>query len=519
MPKSQPVYDAAGEMQLMSDLWSPDIADDLRTFVRYVYPWGQPNTPLAHLAGPRNWQDAILKDMSDYIASARTHRQIHRVLPAMFKGAVASGRGIGKSALFSWLAHWNLSTRLGSSTWVTANGEPQLKTKTFPEISKWVSMAINAHWFEVQATKIFPAEWFAEAVQRDMKIDPAYWYITAQLWSEENPDAFAGAHNVYGEMYLFDEASGIPSPIWTVAEGVFTEEIIDRYWLAFSNPRRNSGAFFECFHKDRENWRRWQIDARDVDGTTKDAYESIIRKYGPDSDEARVEVYGKFPNSGVNQLIPLDLVLAAQQREAYDDRGAPLLLGVDVARRGANKSVLAFRKGRDARSIPWQSIQGRETPAVATAVAEAAQKYNVDAIFVDGNGVGGGVVDALKQWGYRVIDVQSGGSAIDKAKYKNKRAEMWGLMRDWLEIGSIPGGETLKDDLIGPEFQYDAVTNQIILESKEHMLERGVASPDEGDALAMTFAKPIARTDMHASNSAVSRRATIARGVNYDILG
>ena len=351
-----------------------------------------------------------------------------------------------------------------------------------------------------------------------MKIDPAYWYITAQLWSEENPDAFAGAHNVYGEMYLFDEASGIPPPIWTVAEGVFTEQIVDRYWLAFSNPRRNSGAFFECFHKDRENWRRWQIDARKVSGTSKDAYESIIRKYGADSDEARVEVYGQFPNSGQNQFIPTDVVLAAQEREAYDDRGAPLLLGADVARRGNAKSVIAFRRGRDAVSIPWQEYRGLDTVQFASRIAEAADKYKVDAIFIDGNGVGGGVVDNLKAWGYRPIEVQAGGAAANSDKYLNKRAEMWGLMRDWLPTGSIPKNAILQDDLIGPEFEYHPVSTKIVLESKEHMQARGIASPDYAEALALTFAKPVARTDANVSRHN-TRRSVIAKGVDYAILG
>ena len=136
MASSQPVYDAQGEQQLMTDLWSPQIADDPREFVRYIYPWGKPNTPLADLKGPRNWQDQNLKAIADYIQEARRAKALTGTLPDMYREAIASGRGIGKSADFSWIAHWLVSTRLGSSVWVTANGEPQLKTKTFPEISK-----------------------------------------------------------------------------------------------------------------------------------------------------------------------------------------------------------------------------------------------------------------------------------------------------------------------------------------------------------------------------------------------
>lgn len=519
MASSQPVYDAHSEQQLMTELWAPYIADDPRNFVRFAYPWGKPNTPLHNIHGPRAWQDDILLEIKEYIASAKRTQATEKVIPEMFRLATASGRGIGKSALFSWIAHWIVSTRLGASVWVTANGEPQLKTKTFPEISKWVSMGINSHWFDVNATSIVPAKWFSELVQRDLKIDPKYWYIAAQLWSEENPDAFAGAHNGYGECYLFDEASGIPKPIWTVAQGVFTEQIVDRYWLAFSNPRRNDGAFFECFHKNREQWRRKQIDSRTVEGVAQDTYEAIIKEHGPESDEARVEVYGQFPNQANNQFIPHSLVQLAMEREVHPDLGAPLLLGVDVARFGSDRSVLAFRQGRDARTIPWQKYRGLDTVQLASRVAEAASQFKVDAIFVDGNGVGGGVVDNLRAWRFHVIEVQAGGTANDQDKYLNKRAEMWGLMREWLGVGALAPDPELSADLVGPEFSYHPVNNKIVLESKEVMRDkRGLASPDAAEALAMTFAKVIARNDAKVGRS-WSRRSKVAEGVDYPMFG
>jgi hypothetical protein len=520
MAKAAPIYTPEGEASLMKVLWSPDCKDDPLKFVMFAYPWGKPGTPLAERPGPRQWQKDVLTEIAAYIKEARHSLYAEKTLLPMFKEAVASGRGIGKSALFSWLAHWMVTTRLGSSVWVAANSEPQLKDKTFPEIGKWVSMSMNAHWFDYLATSIRPAEWLTEMVRRDLKIDSKYWYISAQLWSEENPDAFAGAHNDYGEMALFDEASGIPSPIWTVQQGVFTEQIVDRYWLAFSNPRRNSGAFYECFYgDDRDNWRRKSIDARTVD-IAPDMWKAIIAKHGPDSDEARVEVYGQFPNQGDNQFIPSDMVDEAQRREPIKDPGAPLLMGVDVARSlDKGKTVIAFRKGRDAKSIPWQVFKIRDNVKIAGYIADAAARYDVDAIFIDGGGVGGGVVDILKSWGYKPIEVQFGSGANDSDKYSNKRTEMWDHMKEWLSNGSIPGNTELKGDLIGPEYEYHPVTNKLVLESKEHMLEtRRLASPDEGDALAITFAQPIARRDTSSSRNS-ARRLRFAKGVDYDIFG
>jgi len=157
MPAAQPIYDIRGERQLMTELWDPRLADNLNEFVRFVYPWGKAGTPLAELKGPRNWQDTLLKDITEYIQKAKNHKQIFDATPDMFKAAIASGRGIGKSAFFAWLAHWLVTTRIGASAWVYANGEPQLRTKTFPEISKWFTLAINSHWFDVNATRIDPA--------------------------------------------------------------------------------------------------------------------------------------------------------------------------------------------------------------------------------------------------------------------------------------------------------------------------------------------------------------------------
>jgi hypothetical protein len=520
MPKSTPIYSADEEQQLMTELWSSEIADDPLAFVMFVFPFGKPGTPLEHIKGPRKWQRKLLKQIADYIKNAKSELLLRKHLVNMFRAAIASGRGNGKSALLAWLAIWLATTRIGASVWVTANGEPQLKTKTFPEISKWMSMAIHAHWFDINATSIVPAAWLSDLVQRDLKIDPKYWYIAAQLWSEENPDAFAGAHNVYGEMYLFDEASGIPSPIWTVAQGVFTEAIIDRYWFAFSNPRRNDGAFYECFFgEDRDQWLTEQINCLDVEGVSKDAYMAIIKKHGVDSDEARVEVYGQFPNQANNQFIATSLAADAAARSVIPDPGAPLLLGVDVARSGKAKTVLAFRKGRDAASIPWEEYKIADTVKIAELVATAAQKYRVDAIFVDGGGVGGGVVDVLKSWGYRVIEVQFGSGATESEKHKNKRSEMWAYMREWLSTGQIPNHPSLLKDLTGPEYGYDPVTNQLLLESKEHMAEkRRLASPDMADALAMTFAQTVARNDTRTGRLN-SRRPTTARDVDFNLFG
>lgn len=515
MAKANTPINAKDEHALMSRLWSPELKDDPAAFVLFVYPWGEPGTPLEKHTGPRKWQLDILNDIRDQLVENRNLSMLE-LAPKIMQAATASGRGIGKSSLTSWLVHWMMSTRLGSTTIVTANTEQQLKSRTWAELGKWVTMAINGHWFEMTALSMRPAKWFEEALKKELRIDTGYYYAQAQLWSEENPDAFAGVHNHNGILVLFDEASGIPHPIWTVTEGFFTEPIVDRYWFVFSNPRRNSGAFFECFHKNRNFWKLRKIDARTVEGTDRALYDKIIAQHGDNSYEACVEVRGEFPSQSVAQFIPVDVARKAMELDVDFDAGAPLVMGVDVARFGDDRSVISFRQGRDARSIPWQFYVGIDTMQLAMRVAEFADRYRPEAIFVDGGGVGGGVVDRLKELKYRVIEVQAGESADDKDKYANRRVEMWDRMREWLMHGAVPSNEDLFNDLIGIEYRYNVTTTQLMLERKDEMKKRGLASPDLADALALTFARPVARRDVRHSYS--NSRSRFATGRDYAIL-
>lgn len=151
---------------------------------------------------------------------------------------------------------------------------------------------------------------------------------------------------------------------------------------------------------------------------------------------------------------------------------------------------------------------------LADKVAIEIGRTNPDAVMIDGGGVGGGVVDRLKQMGYKVIEVQSGEKANEPDKYFNKRCEMWGLMRDWLPTGCVSYDEELLDDLTGPE--YDIVREGVIkLEGKKQMISRGLKSPDYGDSLGLTFAQPVARLDLGVRRNV--RRSNQVAETEYDI--
>lgn len=491
------IYSADQEQILMANLWSPMLKNDPLAFVLWTFPWRQPGTPLADFSGPRKWQREILQTIAKHIKE-----NDGRVDYEVLRMAVASGRGIGKSALVSWLVIWMISTRIGSSVVVSANSESQLRSITWAEITKWLAMTMNSHWFEVSATRVMPAKWLTELVERDLKKGTRYWAIEGRLWSEENPDAFAGLHNNDGVMVIFDESSGIPDPIWDVSQGFFTENTPNRFWFAFSNPRRNNGFFYECFNAKRDFWITRQIDARTVEGTAKQVYEQIIAEYGEDSYQANVEVYGEFPSEGDEQFISARLVDDAMGREKYKDLSAPIVVGVDPARFGADATVIVIRQGRDIVDI--RRYRGDDTMAVVGHVIDVIEEYKPALVVIDEGGVGGGVVDRLTEQRYKIRGVNFGNKSKNPLMYGNKRVEMWGMMKDWLKTASIPKERTLKADLISPKVQPDS-RGTLFLESKKSMKARGLASPDAADALAVTFAYPVAHREQRIDK--VPRRA------------
>lgn len=495
-----------------------DFRDDPYQFVLYAFPWGEKNTPLEFRKGPNNWQTEELKRIRDHIANNRKLVAEGKD-PTTFKLAVVSGRGVGKSTFVAWMTLWMLSVHLGSTSVISANTFTQIADKTFAEIGKWRALSFNRYWFEETQMSIKPAEWFQAALVKSRQISSKYYYANGVLWNEDNPDSFVGAHNPLGMLVIFDEASGIPENIWTASRGFFTDKIVHRFWLVFSNPRSNTGAFFDCFHADRDQWNRRHVDARTISELDQAEFREIINKFGEDSDEARIEVKGEFPHQGVRQFINRGTVADARKRQLdkYDDH-APLLIGVDPARYGDDATVIRIRQGRDARSFPPVRLKGADNMKVANTVADMIQRLNPDGVFIDA-GAGAGVIDRLREMGYVIHEVQFG-SVSGEDQYSDHRTELWGRMREWLKEAMLPEHDTeLEDDLCGPEYEFTGASDKIKLESKEKMKKRGLHSPDDADALAVTFHAKVARRDFNVSKRASNRQPVKAKGRGYKIFG
>jgi len=449
--------------------------DDPLGFVLASYPWGVEGTLLEDYSEPDTWQVELLRKLGDRLKSGANDG----ATASAIREATKAGHGVGKSALVSWLIQWFASTRPHPQIVVTANTQTQLRTKTWRELSKWHNVLRNKHWFTWTATSFYLTE------------HPETWAAHAIPWSINNADAFAGTHDE-NVLIIFDEASGIDKAIWDTAEGAMTTP--GAMWCSFGNPTRNSGAFYDCFNRFSHRWGNNTVDSRFAMMANRSQIDEWISDYGFDSDFVRVRVRGEFPVAGSSQLIRRDAIEAAMVEDIPDEavEGQPLILGVDVARFGDDESVLYMRRGRK-HSEPL-AYKGVDTMGLADIVSEAILEHSPDAVFVDGGGVGGGVVDRLRQLGHMVDEVNFGLTSfhlLDPDKYANKRAECWDLMRKHIEDGcDIPNDPDLLEQLIAQEYMFDS-KNKMLLVAKKDMKKHGLPSPDRADALALTFARPV----------------------------
>lgn len=446
--------------------------------------------------GPDQWACEFLDQLGEEVRKRGFDGQ-NAVDPVRF--ATASGHGIGKSVMVAWIIKWIMDTRPYSKGTVTANTDVQLRTKTWATLGTWHKMSMTEHWFDFTTGR--------GAMALKHKQYGEEWRCTAQTSREENSESFAGQHAANAtSFYIFDEASGIPDKIYEVRDGgLVTGEPMA---FDFGNPTRKSGAFFEeCVGKLKHRYISRCIDSRTVAITNKTAHAEMIADFGIDSDRVKVRILGQFPSAGSAQFINTNDVEAAMARPVIHDRSAQLLIGVDVARFGDDESVIWARLGNDARSFPPDCYSGLDTVALVGKIIEKIRYFRelgkeVSGLFVDGGGVGGGVVDQLRALGYNPIEIQFGGSPIDKTMYRFKSDEMWGRMRDdgikrglCLPAANEPYGSEIKDQLTQREFGYTLVGNKINLEPKSEMKARlgsGAGSPDKADALALTYAFPVA---------------------------
>jgi hypothetical protein len=480
--------------------------DNPLAYVCRIFPWGEGE--LSHATGPDKWQTQCLLEIGEEI-KARKFDGHTPVAPIRF--IRASGHDIGKTTMAAWIVNWIKDTRPDSQGTVTANTFQQLETKTWAAIQRWAKLAGTASWWDITASAI------------RFKGRHESWFVTPQTCSEENSESFAGQHAKFStSYYIFDEASAIPDKVWQVAEGGLTDG--EPMMFAFGNPTRNTGRFYEsCFGNGRHRWNFGSIDSRDSGISNKQTIREWLEDYGEDSDFFRVRVKGLPPRQDENQFIGKDVVNGAQMRKASPLDDEPLIAGFDVSGGGAAWNIIRFRRGLDAcpgASVPDPvRIPGAraDRPALIARCAQILRddrtRYRVAMMFVD-SAFGSPIVERLRTLGFdNVVEVNFGGRSPDDHQ-ENMRAYMWNQCKEWLGKGSIDPKDTkLEIDLTSPGFHFNK-SNKLVLESKEDMARRGVPSPDDADALCLTFAAPVSiQQDYGYDESAGIRRANPYRSV------
>ncbi len=452
------------------------VALDPLEFVRLAYPW-----PINGEDGPDVIQTRFLVALGARV-KANGFDGLEPV-PAVRMG-LSSGHGIGKSALGAWLVDWIMSTRRNCRGTITANTNDQLEKKTWAAVREWTARCLTAHWFEINSQIMF------------RKGCRASWFCAPASCDEHNSEAFAGQHAKGStSFYLNDEDSAVPDKIHEVEEGGLTsgEDMI----FLFGNPTRNMGAFHKAaFGAGRDRWDIQIVDSRESKFSNKALIAEWAADYGEDSDFFRVRVRGLPPNASELQFIDGDRVNAAQLRMVETLSDEPLIAGVDVSGGGSAWTVCRFRRGFDARSVKPIRITGERSrdrnyviAQLAAALSEGGERQ-IAAMFVD-SAFGSPIVERLHVLGHKhVHEVNFGGESPDPHD-GNQRAYMWRKVKDWLLKGAIARDDLrLAQDLTAPGFHLNR-KQQLILEPKESLLKRGVASPDDGDSLALTFAQHV----------------------------
>jgi hypothetical protein len=315
-----------------------------------------------------------------------------------------------------------------------------------------------------------------------------------QLYGGDNPDGMRGLR-VDGA--VIDEVAQIKPEVWNE---ILQPALSDRKgWAIFIGTPKGINLFSELYYKAEQlpDWHAARYTVYDTHAIDPEEIDRLRRDM-PENEFSR-EYLCDFSASAEDQLISIADAEEAARRYLREDQYnfAARVLGVDPARFGDDKSVIFPRQGLAA--FKPRIMQGIDNMRLADAVASAIEKFQPDAVFIDA-GNGSGVIDRLRQLGHPVIEVNFGGKPIDP-RFLNKRAEMWWGMKEWLATGgAIPNLPALKQDMASPTYSYNSA-NKLVLESKDDIKARIMRSPDLADALALTFATPVAKSLRYAHPS------------------
>jgi hypothetical protein len=415
-------------------------------------------------AAPDAWQDEALE------ALEKGHTRI----------SIRSGHGVGKSTFLSWVIIWFAATRYPFKCVITAPSASQLYDALWSEILAWLRR-LPENWRSL---------WSITSDRIELKAAPAEAFVSARTSRKEVPEALAGVHSA-AVLLVADEASGIPEEVFESGSGSMSTR--GAITLLTGNPTRASGFFFRTHTVERDHWFCMRVNSETSPRVDPKFVEEIARRYGRDSRAYRVRVLGEFPTSDEDTLIPMELVEAAWTREIVEDPEAREVWGVDVARFGADASVLVRRRGNVVPHQPsrWRGLDTMGLTGRLVALWERTPVHERPTLIaVDVIGIGAGVVDRLRELELPVAGVNVSEAAPTAGRYARLRDELWDRGKEWLETRRVRlvQDEILRDELTAPRYQYLS-TGLLKVESKDELRRRlpQLGSPDSADAFNLTF--------------------------------
>jgi len=438
-----------------------------------------------------NWAKFLARYRDDPVLFVREQLQVEPdawqadVLRAIASGdrriSVRSGHGVGKSTCASWAAIWYLVTRYTVKVVVTAPSASQLYDALFAEMKMWFRRLSGplSELVEVKADRI------------ELRSAPQEAFISARTSRAEQPEALQGVHADY-VMLIADEASGIPEQVFEAAAGSMSGH--NAVTLLLGNPVRSSGFFYDTHHRLAGDWRTFHVSCLDSSRVSPDFIRDMAARYGEESNAYRIRVLGEFPSGDDDTVIPMEYIESAWQRDIEIPPATGEVWGLDVARFGTDQTALCRRRGRIL--VGLKRWAGLDLMATAGAVVHEYEVANPkpQEILVDAIGLGAGVVDRLRELRLPVRGINVSESAASSQKYGNLRAELWFRMRDWFAAKQckIPRDERLIEQLAAVRYKFSS-SGKVMIESKDELRRRMRGqSPDEADALALTFASTAA---------------------------
>ncbi len=314
--------------------------------------------------------------------------------------------------------------------------------------------------------------------------------------SADEAERFQGFHSE-NMLVVVDEAEGIEDEIYEAIDSVMTSDNVKL--LLIGNPTRPSGPFYRAFHDEKGIYRPITISALESPNvvnrkieiaglTTAEWVEERRAIWGEASDLYQSRVLGEFPRLGEDVLIAMEDIDEAVYEGGKDglpDAG-PVVIGMDVARYGRNRTVLVVRRGDVVEAV--RVFSGINTMAGVGQVIAALREYGPALVNVDEVGVGAGVVDRLREQGYAVRGMVGSGKPVRDLTCANRRAEGYRMLeRRFSERRiRIPRDVELIKELSRLRYQYNS-QGRMLIESKGKMRSRGLASPDKADALMLAF--------------------------------